>query len=353
MLRAKLAKAGNFVFITYSIFAAFGAYFCMYAFRKPFSVGTFDGEDAILGDLGYKSALVMAQVMGYALSKFIGIKIISELRNRYRAVLFAILILIAELALVLFAVTPAPWNIALLFLNGLPLGMIWGIVFSYLEGRRFSEILGAGLSVLIGMTLGLFAGFFGGWVDEAVMYVYQVVASIPYLLLLLAIAFVVRQGPVAEAWYATPLADYISLGLFNIILVIGTTSWVTLCRLVRAEVMKVRELEYVQAARALGFGEVYILFKHVLPNVFHLVIINFSLRFVTAIKSEVILTFLGVGVDKEPSWGQMIADAKTELMRGIWWPLLFSGLALFLLTLAVNYVGDALRDALDPKLKHR
>ncbi|MCB9743818.1 MAG: ABC transporter permease [Alphaproteobacteria bacterium] len=214
-------------------------------------------------------------------------------------------------------------------------------------------ILGAGLSVIIGMTLGLFAGFFGGWVDEAVMYVYQVVASIPYLLLLLAIAFVVRQGPVAEAWYATPLADYISLGLFNIILVIGTTSWVTLCRLVRAEVMKVRELEYVQAARALGFGEVYILFKHVLPNVFHLVIINFSLRFVTAIKSEVILTFLGVGVDKEPSWGQMIADAKTELMRGIWWPLLFSGLALFLLTLAVNYVGDALRDALDPKLKHR
>ena len=146
MLRAKLAKAGNFVFITYSIFAAFGAYFCMYAFRKPFSVGTFDGQDAILGDLGYKSALVMAQVMGYALSKFIGIKIISELRNRYRAVLFAILILIAELALVLFAVTPAPWNIALLFLNGLPLGMIWGIVFSYLEGRRFSEILGAGLS---------------------------------------------------------------------------------------------------------------------------------------------------------------------------------------------------------------
>ena len=113
---------------------------------------------------------------------------------------------------------------------------------------------------------------------------------------------------------------------------------------------KVRELEYVQAARALGYGNVRILFRHVLPNVFHLVIINFSLTFVTAIKSEVILTFLGVGVDKEPSWGQMIADAKNELMRGIWWPLLFSGVALFLLTLAVNYVGDALRDALDPKL---
>jgi len=91
---------------------------------------------------------------------------------------------------------------------------------------------------------------------------------------------------------------------------------------------------------------------YILPNVFHLVIINFSLTFVTAIKSEVILTFLGVGVDKEPSWGQMIADAKSELMQGTWWPLLAAGAALFVLTLAVNYVGDALRDALDPRLRH-
>jgi peptide/nickel transport system permease protein len=94
------------------------------------------------------------------------------------------------------------------------------------------------------------------------------------------------------------------------------------------------------------------MFYHILPNVFHLVIINFSLTFVTAIKSEVILTFLGVGVDKEPSWGQMIANAKSELMQGIWWPLAAAGIMLFLLTLSVNYVGDAVRDALDPKLKH-
>ncbi len=218
-------------------------------------------------------------------------------------------------------------------------------------------LCGAGLSVLIGMTLGLLAGFFGRKVDLAVQYLYQTVASIPYLLLLLALAFVVRQGPVAAAYNEFSvgglyLSEYLSLGLFNIIVVIGLTSWVTLCRLVRAETMKVRELDYVQAARSLGMGELRIMFRHVLPNVFHLVIINFSLRFVTAIKSEVILTFLGVGVDKEPSWGQMIADAKNELMRGIWWPLLASGVALFGLTLAVNYVGDALRDALDPRLKN-
>jgi len=210
---------------------------------------------------------------------------------------------------------------------------------------------GAGLSALIGVTLGLFSGFLGGWVDAVVQYIYSTLASIPYLLLILALAFLIRQGPISAAYNSLAFSEYMSLGLFNIVLVIGATSWVTLCRLVRAEVKKVRELEYVQAARALGFSNPRILFRHVLPNVFHLVIINFSLTFVTAIKSEVILTFLGVGVDKEPSWGQMIADAKSELMRGIWWPLLASGGALFLLALAVNYVGDALRDSLDPRLK--
>ena len=118
------------------------------------------------------------------------------------------------------------------------------------------------------------------------------------------------------------------------------------------EVKKVGQLDYVQAARAMGFGRMRIMFVHILPNVFHLVIINFSLTFVTAIKSEVILTFLGVGVDREPSWGQMIAGAKSELMQGVWWPLLASGTLLFVLTLSVNYVGDALRDALDPRLKN-
>lgn len=210
---------------------------------------------------------------------------------------------------------------------------------------------GAGLAVAIGMTLGLCAGFFGGWVDELVVYVYSTIASIPYLLLMLALAFIVRQGPIAETYRGLFFSEYVSLGLFNIIVVIGLTSWVTLCRLVRAEVKKVRSLDYVQAARALGYSPARIMFVHILPNVFHLVIINFSLTFVTAIKSEVILTFLGVGVDREPSWGQMIAGAKSELMQGIWWPLLASGALLFLLTLSVNYVGDALRDALDPRLK--
>jgi len=104
---------------------------------------------------------------------------------------------------------------------------------------------GAGLAVLIGMSLGLLAGYAGRWIDEAVVYVYSTVASIPYLLLMLALAFIVRQGPIAEVYRSYAFAEYVSLGLFNIVLVVGLTSWVTLCRLVRAEVKKVRQLEYV------------------------------------------------------------------------------------------------------------
>ncbi|MEO1261033.1 MAG: DUF5690 family protein [Bacteroidota bacterium] len=146
MIKKYLQNSGSFIFICYAVFAAFGTYFCMYAFRKPFSVGTYESVFFWGNILTYKSAIIISQVIGYALSKFIGIKVISELKNNYRAYLLIGLILLAETALVLFGFIPAPWNIVALFLNGLPLGMIWGIVFSYLEGRRFSEILGAGLA---------------------------------------------------------------------------------------------------------------------------------------------------------------------------------------------------------------
>jgi MFS family permease len=116
----------------------------MYAFRKPFSVATFEGLEVF--HIDYKIILIIAQVLGYVLSKFIGIKVISELKASQRAYYLLTLILIAELALVLFAVVPKPYNIIFMFINGVPLGMIWGIIFSYLEGRKFTEILGVALS---------------------------------------------------------------------------------------------------------------------------------------------------------------------------------------------------------------
>lgn len=121
---------------------AFGVYFSMYAFRKSFTASSFDDVAGISG-IDYKVALVIAQVFGYFLSKFIGIKFVSELPGRYRSVALITLILIAEGALCLFPVVPAPYNIALMFVNGLPLGMVWGLVFGFLEGRRTSEILGS------------------------------------------------------------------------------------------------------------------------------------------------------------------------------------------------------------------
>ena len=133
-------KTQDIKFISRASIAAFGAYFCMYAFRKPFAVATFENL-SVLG-IDYKILLIIAQVLGYMLSKFIGIKVISELESKWRLVYLLGLIGISEVALLFFGFVPQPYNILFMFFNGLPLGMIWGIVFSYLEGRKFTEILG-------------------------------------------------------------------------------------------------------------------------------------------------------------------------------------------------------------------
>ncbi len=138
-------KRSNVLFIAWSIIAAFGAYFCMYAFRKPFNAGTYSGYH--LFNMDYKAVLIIAQVLGYMFSKFIGIKIISELKPKNRQRLIIGLILFAEISLLFFGIVHPPYNFVFLFLNGLPLGMVWGIVFSYLEGRRFTEVLAMGLSI--------------------------------------------------------------------------------------------------------------------------------------------------------------------------------------------------------------
>ncbi|MEO9595508.1 DUF5690 family protein [Rhodopirellula bahusiensis] len=130
-------------FSIYCIVAAFGTYFCMYAFRKPFTAATYDGMIAF--GVGYKTILITSQVAGYTLSKFVGIKVVSEMPARYRAISIVALIAIAEFALLLFAVTPVPWNFVWLFVNGLPLGMVFGLVLGFLEGRAVTEALSAGL----------------------------------------------------------------------------------------------------------------------------------------------------------------------------------------------------------------
>ncbi len=138
-----LSKTNNVYFSIYLIAAAFITYFSMYAFRKPFTAGMYEGLE--LWNIDYKILAITVQVLGYTTSKFLGIKVVSEMRHKYRIAAVLLLIGIAWLALLLFAIIPRPYNVFVLFFNGLPLGMIWGVVFSFLEGRRFTEFLGAGM----------------------------------------------------------------------------------------------------------------------------------------------------------------------------------------------------------------
>ena len=204
------------------------------------------------------------------------------------------------------------------------------------QGTRIAFLVGvitALIAIPIGVLLGCLAGYCGGKVDDFIVWLYSSVASMPGLLFILAIAMIAGKG------------------LLGVFLGIGLTTWVSLCRLIRGEVMKQRELAYVTAARALGYSHGRILFRHILPNVMHLVIITFSLRFPAAIGTEVFISFLGIGVQNEPSWGIMINNARLRLWQGVWWEMTFVTLAIFVVVLAFNLLGDALRDALDPRLR--
>lgn len=199
--------------------------------------------------------------------------------------------------------------------------------------------VGLGLAVatiasVIGGVLGAVAGWFGKWVDDLISWIYNTVSSVPDVMLMMGIAYVLGKGFTAM---------FIAMGL---------TYWVGVCRVVRAEFLKVKERDYVLSARALGFGNARIMFQHVAPNVAHMLLIMASLLFVEAIKAEVILSFLGVGIENEPSWGSMIHEAEGELLQGHWAQITFTSLALFGLVLALQVFTDALRDALDPRLRH-
>jgi peptide/nickel transport system permease protein len=204
------------------------------------------------------------------------------------------------------------------------------------QGARIAFQVGVITSLIaipIGVLLGCLAGYIGGKTDDFIVWLYTTFASMPGLLFILAISMVVGKG------------------LKGVYLGIGLMTWTSLCRLIRAEVIKHKERPYVLAARTLGASPLRIMFRHILPNVFHIVIITFSLRFPAAIGTEVFMSFLGIGVQSEPSWGIMISNARLRLWQGMWWEMTFVTLAVFLVVLAFNLVGDALRDALDPRLR--
>jgi peptide/nickel transport system permease protein len=221
------------------------------------------------------------------------------------------------------------------------------------QGTRIAFEIAVLTSVIViplGFVLGAFAGYFGRKIDTAIVYLFSVIGSVPDILLITAISYVVR-GVVERSPSMQTVTRYIDSGLLAVCVGLGFTGWVGLCRLIRAEYMKHRERQYVLAARSLGVSNAAIMFRHIAPNVAHLIIINFSLRFPGLILTEAVLSYLGVGIANEPSWGAIINDSKQRLWLGNWWELAGATAAMFFLVLALNLFGDALRDALDPKLR--
>jgi peptide/nickel transport system permease protein len=207
-----------------------------------------------------------------------------------------------------------------------------------LVGSRVSLVVGVSTILLassVGSLIGAVSGFYRGLLDNVVMRIVDTWMAFPSLLL--AIAFGAALGP----------------GLFNLVLALSLTIWVVYCRVVRAEVLSIRERDYVLAARAMGASDLRIILRHVLPNVLAPILVISTLQMGIVIISEASLNFLGVGVQSSvPTWGGMLSDGR-EFMRDAWWLATFPGLAISIVVLGVNLLGDGLRDALDPRLRRR
>jgi len=204
------------------------------------------------------------------------------------------------------------------------------------------------VAIPLGIILGALAGYFGRRTDDLIVWFYTTLASVPGIILLIALKFAFENRVLFEGtWFAVDLS-----GMAGVYLALGVISWIGTCRLVRAETMKLKELDYVMAAKACGRSAAGVMFRHILPNILHIAIINFSLGFVGAIGAEVTLSFLNLGVQELPSWGKMINEARMDLVVGRWWELMSAVCATFIIVLAWNLFGDRLRDALDPKLKN-
>ncbi len=198
----------------------------------------------------------------------------------------------------------------------------------------FVGVFAALVATLIGTLLGAFAGFFGGKVGDLLEWVYNVFEAIPGILLIFAFAAVFGRG------------------ILTVVLILGLTGWTGLYRQVRAEFLKHGGREYVRAAEAIGASNWSRMFRHILPNISHVVLVRMGLLVVAFIKSEVILSYLGLGVGVEDvSWGTMLAEAQSELILGYWWQLAAATLFMAVFVTAFSLMADAIRDALDPKLR--
>ncbi len=297
------------------------------------------------------------------------------LRKSLVALLTGLLISVAVVGppWLLLRKSPLPWHAAALTLAAVICLATWlvslsryyhvlgtdkvgvDVAYQSVKGIRTGVLLGTLATLImmpIAITLGVMAGYFKGWVDDVVQYLYTTLSSIPGILLIAASVLLFQV-------YIDLNPDSFSIGLekgdakfIALCFILGVTSWSSLCRLIRAETLKISQLEYVQAAHALGISHRRILGRHIVPNVAHIILITFVLDFSSLVLAEAVLSYIGVGVDPSMgSWGNMINGARAELSREpvIWWTLTGAFFFMFVLVLAANLFSDLVRDAFDPR----
>ncbi len=204
------------------------------------------------------------------------------------------------------------------------------------------------------ILMGIAAGYFRGWIDDVIQYIYTTLNSIPGVLLIAAAILSIQVYISNNPDIFETAADRADLRLLALVLILGVTSWTGLCRLLRGEALKIREMEYIQAAKAFGVSPFKVLGRHILPNVLHIVLIIVVLDFSGLVLAEAVLSYVGVGVDPSTiSWGNMINSARLEMAREplVWWSLLAAFCFMFALVLAANLFADAVRDAFDPRMR--
>jgi peptide/nickel transport system permease protein len=231
------------------------------------------------------------------------------------------------------------------------------VFYQGIKSIRTGLIIGTVTSLFmlpVALMGGMLAGYFRGWVDDVIQYIYSTLNAIPSVLLIAAAALVLQLYIMQHVdWFPT-VEQRADARLLMICMVLGLTNWTTLCRILRGETLKLRETEYVLAARALGVSNLMILWRHILPNVLPLVLVVIVLDFSGFVLIEAVLSYVGVGVDPTTnSWGNMINQARLELAREpiVWWSLSTAFVLMFALVLAANLFADKVRDAFDPKLQ--
>jgi peptide/nickel transport system permease protein len=230
------------------------------------------------------------------------------------------------------------------------------VLYLTLKSIRTGLLIGT-LTTLImlpaAVLLGILAGYVGGWVDDLIQYLYTVLNSIPGVLLIAAAVLMMQVIiDTHPEWFATS-AERADARLLALCLILGVTSWTGLARLLRGETLKLREMDYVQAARAFGVGRMAIMLRHILPNLMHIVLIALVMDFSGLVLAEAVLSYVGIGVDPNTiSFGTMINAARMELAREpmVWWSLAAAFAFMFALVLAANLFADAVRDAFDPRV---